>query len=243
MEANDFSKVSILVVDDSASHRLKLQKYLSLKEFVVSAAENGDAMKRAFENDNFHLVLLDLNLPGDDGFTLIRYLKQNYDTGIIMVTGSDELVDKVLGLELGADDYITKPFEPRELIARIKSVLRRLQESPSSTLVVDSTEFISIGDYQLNLSSQQLVDTQGSIVELTSMEFDLLKIFAKNPGRVLSREYLLNHAHNRDTDPYDRSIDIRIGRIRRKIETNPSKPKIIKTVRGAGYIFVINNPV
>ena len=240
MEANDFSKVSILVVDDSATHRLKLQKYLNSKEFIVSAVENGDAMKQAFEDGNFDLVLLDINLPGDDGFTLMPYLRQQPNIGIIMVTGSDDLVDKVLGLELGADDYITKPFEPRELMARIKSVLRRLREPSAVKSLDENSELISFGEHQLNLASQQLIDPKGGIVELTSMEFDLLKIFAENPGRVLSREFLLNYAHNRDTEPYDRSIDIRIGRIRKKIESNPSKPKVIKTVRGAGYIFVMN---
>ncbi len=238
MPIDDFSKVRILIVDDSASQRLKLQKYLSSKEFVVSAVENGEAMKRAFENEHYQVVLMDVNMPGDDGFTLVPYLKQHHRVGIIMLTSSSDLVDKVLGLELGADDYITKPFEPRELIARIKSVLRRIQESSATPISSDSSERVPMGEFHLDLAAQQLINKQGEIIELTSMEFDLLKTFADNPDRVLSRDFLLTQAHKSHSDPFDRSIDIRVGRVRRKIEPNSAKPSVIKTVRGAGYIFV-----
>ncbi|MBX2885635.1 MAG: response regulator [Granulosicoccus sp.] len=238
MENNELNDVAVLVVDDSATQRLKLKTFLESKAIKTVTAEDGNAMKEALTTAVFDLVLLDVNMPGDDGFTLVTYLKANYNLGIIMVTSSDELVDRVTGLELGADDYITKPFEPRELIARIKSVRRRLHSDPIDTAGKSASELIKFGRHVLNLSAQQLYDAEGESVTLTSMEFDLLKVFADNAGRVLSREFLLDSAHKRDSDPFDRSIDIRIGRIRRKIEADPSKPQIIKTVRGSGYIFV-----
>ena len=232
------NQTSILIVDDSAVQRLKLQLHLESKGLNVIAVEDGTAMKMAFDTAVFDIVLLDVNMPGEDGFTLVPYLKEHHNVGIIMVTSSDELVDRVLGLELGADDYITKPFEPRELMARIKSVLRRLHSAPVEKILGKAERMVKFGLHVLDIDAQQLYDNRGDSVSLTSMEFDLLKAFADNPGRVLSREYLLNNAHNRDSDPYDRSIDIRIGRIRLKIESNPKKPSVIKTVRGAGYIFV-----
>lgn len=237
METSDLNTANILIVDDSAAQRLKLQKYLSNRDYTVVAVADGVAMKSVFETAVVDIVLLDVNMPGDDGFTLLPYLREHHEVGIIMVTSSDELVDRVLGLELGADDYITKPYEPRELIARIKSVLRRLNSTPTDKNFSNTKSMIQFGEHVLNLSTQQLFNKQGDSVELTSMEFDLLKAFADSPNRVLSREHLLSNAHDRDTDPYDRSIDIRIGRIRRKIEANPKKPTVIKTVRGSGYIF------
>lgn len=238
MKDSDYNQATLLVVEDNATQRLKLQKFLESKEYNVIGAEDGNAMKRAFETAVVDLVLLDVNMPGDDGFTLITYLKAHHDVGIIMVTSSDELVDRVMGLELGADDYITKPFEPRELVARIKSVRRRLHSAPVESAITNAQVTVKFGDHVLNVSAQQLFDKNGETVNLTSMEFDLLKVFADNPGRVLSREFLLSNAHNRDTEPFDRSIDIRIGRIRRKIEPNPEKPQVIKTIRGSGYIFI-----
>ena len=158
-----------------------------------------------------------------------------------MLTASTELVDRVLGLEIGADDYITKPFEPRELMARIRALQRRMagdSEPESTAKPASADQEIPIGEFTLNLGSRELRDKKGDLVTLTSMEFDLLKAFAENPGRVLTRDNLLNLAHKRDWDPYDRSVDIRVGRVRRKIEVDPSKPAIIKTVRGVGYIYV-----
>ncbi|MBX2883005.1 MAG: response regulator [Granulosicoccus sp.] len=228
----------ILVVDDSSVQRLKVKSYLEQKGFTANVAEGGEEMKALFAKEQFDIVLLDVNMPGDDGFTLVPWLREHQTVGIIMLTASDELVDRVLGLELGADDYVTKPFEPRELMARIKSVLRRVQSLSGNTRETASDSQVSFGNYQLDMSSQQLLDEKGNHVGITSMEFDLLRAFAENPGRVLDRDTLLNLAHNRDWDPYDRSIDIRIARIRRKIEPNPSKPSIIKTVRGSGYIFL-----
>jgi DNA-binding response OmpR family regulator len=154
-----------------------------------------------------------------------------------MLSAAAEVFDRIVGLEMGADDYVTKPFEPRELLARVKSVLRRTrQAADAEDEGVDSR--VTFGNYTLDLEAHQLLDKDSQSVSLTSMEFDLLKAFAENPNKVLNRDQLLNLSHNRDWDPFDRSIDIRITRLRRKIENEPSKPQIIKTVRGVGYMFV-----
>ncbi|MBX2880315.1 MAG: response regulator [Granulosicoccus sp.] len=228
----------ILVVDDDSDQRWMVETYLQKHGFDVVSAENGVAMRARLEEREFDIVLLDVTMPGEDGFTLAKFLRENYTIGIIMLTASTELVDRVLGLELGADDYMTKPFEPRELMARIKSLVRRLQLDSQSISQVQPAHIVKFGLCELDLEAQTLCDKEGEKVSITSMEFDLLKAFAENQGRVLNRDTLLSLAHNRDWDPYDRSIDIRIARLRRKIEVNPSKPTIIKTVRGSGYIFV-----
>jgi DNA-binding response OmpR family regulator len=184
------------------------------------------SQREALENESFDLAILDINLPGEDGLSLARYLRDNHSIGIIMLSAAAEVFDRIVGLEMGADDYVTKPFEPRELLARVKSVLRRTrQAADAEDEGVDSR--VTFGNYTLDLEAHQLL-----------MEFDLLKAFAENPNKVLNRDQLLNLSHNRDWDPFDRSIDIRITRLRRKIENEPSKPQIIKTVRGVGYMFV-----
>ena len=180
------------------------------------------------------VVLLDIGLPGEDGLTLARYLRERHEVGIIMVTGAGEVIDRVAGLEVGADDYIAKPFDPRELRARLKSVLRRLgsKESPRRQLRV------SVGRCSLDLKSRTLRDDRGREVPITAMEFDLLKALIEHPNQVLSRDRLLTLTRNREWEPFDRSIDIRITRLRRKLEQDPARPRAIKTVRGAGYMFV-----
>jgi DNA-binding response OmpR family regulator len=227
----------ILVVDDDADLRWMVNKYLSKHDFVVTLTEDGEKMRAALESETFDLAILDINLPGEDGLSLARYLRSNYQIGIIMLSAAAEVFDRIVGLEMGADDYVTKPFEPRELLARVKSVLRRLENNGQAE-VAGTTKRVKFGEYSLDLESHQLLDKEDQQVLLTSMEFDLLKAFAENPNKVLNRDQLLNLSHNRDWDPFDRSIDIRITRLRRKIEKQPSKPQIIKTVRGAGYIFV-----
>ncbi|MBX2869804.1 MAG: response regulator [Acidiferrobacterales bacterium] len=230
----------ILVVDDDSDQRWMVENYLGKHGFKVHTADGGEAMRTHMENHEIDIVLLDVTMPGEDGFTLAKYLREHENVGIIMLTASTELVDRVLGLELGADDYMTKPFEPRELMARIKSLIRRLQsETPSESADITQAK-TQFGSHTLDLDAQMLLDESGVQVSITSMEFDLLKAFAENPGRVLNRDTLLTLAHKKDWDPFDRSIDIRIARLRRKIEPNPSKPSIIKTVRGAGYIFVVS---
>lgn len=227
----------ILVVDDDADLRWMVDKYLSKHDYAVTLAEDGKKMREVLDHETFDLAILDINLPGEDGLSLARFLRDNYSIGIIMLSAAAEVFDRIVGLEMGADDYVTKPFEPRELLARVKSVLRRTQPEAEAEGEGSSTR-VEFGNYILDLESHQLLDKDNQSVSLTSMEFDLLKAFAENPNKVLNRDQLLNLSHNRDWDPFDRSIDIRITRLRRKIENEPSKPQIIKTVRGVGYMFV-----
>lgn len=242
------SNTTILVVDDEPELREMIEEYLSGKGFVVLTAENGERMRQILAEHVVDLVMLDIRMPGEDGLSLARYLREHHQIGIIMLTAVADVVDRIIGLEIGADDYITKPFDPRELFARVKSVLRRMSAAEpantSPTAKSDATDVakghhgMRFGRCMLNLESHQLFTEDGLEVPITSMEYDLLKAFATNPNRVLSRDQLLDIAHNRDWDPFDRSIDIRIARIRRKIEADPAKPQTIKTVRGAGYIFI-----
>ena len=226
----------ILVVDDEPEIRDMLDEYLVKQGYRVSTAGDGAEMLDVFGKTPVHLVLLDVNMPGEDGFTLARELREHHTVGIIMLTSASEVVDKVVGLEVGADDYVTKPFEPRELLARIKSVLRRMASEP--ILENAGPTAVAFGAFTLNTDARKLFDSESREIELTSMEFDLLKAFADNPNRVLERDRLLDLAGRRDGDPFDRSIDIRVSRIRRKIEIDPKKPQIIKTVHGVGYMFV-----
>ena len=227
-------------MDDDSDVRFMLERYLTRHGFQVDTVENGARMREVIVGGEFDLVVLDLNMPGEDGISLARYLRDNHRVGIIMLTASAEVVDRIVGLEVGADDYVTKPFEPRELLARIKSVIRRMQDAspPPTERSPERGPRIAFGECNLDLNAHKLYGEDGQEIPITSMEFDLLKAFADNPNKVLSRDQLLNLAHNRDWDPFDRSIDIRITRLRRKIEPEPKKPQIIKTVRGAGYIFL-----
>ncbi len=227
----------ILVVDDDSDVRWMVRKYLSKHGFTVDAADGGEQMRQQFNNNDYDIVILDITMPGEDGLTLARYLRANHDVGIIMLTAAADVVDRVIGLEMGADDYMTKPFEPRELLARVKSVTRRLV-GVSSTQSANKADRIQFGQCSLDIDAHRLYDAAGNEVAITNMEYDLLKAFADNPDKALNRDQLLNLAHNREWDPYDRSIDIRIARLRRKIEPDPAKPRVIKTIRGAGYMFV-----
>jgi two-component system OmpR family response regulator len=189
------------------------------------------------------VVLLDVNLPGEDGFTLARFLRERYDVGIIMVTGSADVADRVAGLEVGADDYVVKPFDLRELRARVKSVMRRMQAHPATVPAPDApaampASRVRVGTRVLDLASRQLFATDGREIPLTGMEFDLLKVFLERPNQVLNRDQLLTLTRNREWEPFDRSIDIRIARVRRKIEDDPERPQAIRTVRGTGYMYV-----
>lgn len=231
------SPYKILVVDDDADLRWMVNKYLSKHDYLVTLTEDGETMRQALELESFDLAILDINLPGEDGLSLARYLRSNYQIGIIMLSAAAEVFDRIVGLEMGADDYVTKPFEPRELLARVKSVLRRIRGAAEGSGETGNNR-VKFGEFTLDLDAHQLFDKNNQSIPVTSMEFDLLKAFAENPNKVLNRDRLLNLSHNRDWDPFDRSIDIRITRLRRKIEKQPSKPQIIKTVRGSGYIFV-----
>jgi two-component system phosphate regulon response regulator OmpR len=224
----------ILVVDDDPSVRAMLVEYLTQHGYEVHAAASGAAMRAELARATPAVVLLDIGLPGEDGLTLARYLRERHDVGIIMVTGAADVVDRVAGLEVGADDYIAKPFDPRELRARLKSVLRRLEKKEAS-----KTETrVSIGRCYLDLKSRTLCDAKGREVAITAMEFELLKTLIEHPNQVLSRDQLLTLTRNREWEPFDRSIDIRITRLRRKVEEDPARPRAIKTVRGAGYMFI-----
>ena len=231
----------VLVVDDDSDVRFMLKRYLSRHGYDVEVAEDGAKLRELIGEQAFDLVVLDLNMPGEDGISLARFLRDNHPVGIIMLTAAAEVVDRIVGLEVGADDYVTKPFEPRELLARIKSVLRRLESAAPAAKSKPADGRMPFGPCSLDLDARRLFDEHGEEITITSMEYDLLKAFADHPNKVLSRDQLLNLAHNRDWEPFDRSIDIRITRLRRKIEPDPAKPQIIKTVRGAGYIYVVGD--
>jgi DNA-binding response OmpR family regulator len=225
----------IVVVEDEATQRQLLCDYLDKQNFRVTGIENGAALRRLVDRELPSLVMLDIGLPGEDGFALARWLRERSGRiGIIMVTASSDTVDRVVGLETGADDYIGKPYEPRELLARIKSVLRRVTGTPAA-----SGPRVRMGRRVLDLERRVLVDpADGSEETLTASEFDLLKLFAENPNRPLQRDWLLESAAHREMEAFDRAIDLRITRLRRKIEVDPAHPDSIRTVRGVGYMFV-----
>jgi two-component system phosphate regulon response regulator OmpR len=236
----------IVIVDDDHAVRETFSEYLSLQNFQVSEFEGAAGLRALVdEGSTFDLAILDIAMPGEDGLSLARFLRERTNAGIIMVTASGEPVDVIVGLEMGADDYISKPVNLRELLARIKSVLRRLAIDKKRDGQAEPTapreDTVRFGRCRLNLGSRQLHDEDGQEIPTTAMEFDLLSAFAERPNRVLSRDFLLDLAHNRERDAFDRSIDIRIARLRRKIEVDPGKPRVIKTVRGAGYMFVSND--
>ena len=232
-------KAHILIVDDDPDIRDTVQDYFELNGYDVSQADDGATMAEVLGKRAADVVLMDLNLPGDDGLALTRKLRDTGNTHIIMLTAAGDTVDRILGLEMGADDYVPKPFDLRELLARVKSVLRRYAEPEKRSIELEQRpEMIRMGRCMLDLAAHRLFSADGAEIPLTSMEFDLLQAFARNPDRVLTRNRLLDIAHNRDADVFDRSIDVRMARIRRKIEIDPEKPQVLKTVRGAGYIFV-----
>lgn len=230
----------LLIVDDDASVRSMLCEYLGGHQYEVSQADSGEAMRAQLERDLPDLILLDVRLPGEDGLTLARYLRERYDVGIIMVTASGDVIDRVVGLEVGADDYVAKPFDPRELLARVKSVMRRMQARTGTEAAPEAPapQRVRVGRCWLEVEPRRLFDDAGEEIAMTAMEYDLLRVFVANPNRVLSRDQLLTHTRNREWEPFDRSIDIRIGRLRRKIEADPEQPRTLRTVRNAGYMFV-----
>jgi two-component system, OmpR family, phosphate regulon response regulator OmpR len=238
------NKGRILVVDDEPDVRETLREYLEASGFEVYVAGDGDGVRKVVEKRRIDVVLMDLNLPGEDGLALTRQLRATHSMGVIMITAAGQTVDRIVGLEMGADDYIPKPFDLREVLARVRSLLRRLQERPRAAQAApeDKPDIVKMGSCVLDLAAHRLFDGKGNETPLTNTEFDLLRVFAQHPDRVFSRQQLLNMADNRSDQVFDRSIDLRIMRLRRKIESDPDHPQVLKTVRGAGYMFVSRRP-
>ena len=225
----------ILVVEDETTQRSLLVDYLTRQDFRVTGLPDGAALRRALLRDEPSLVLLDLGLPGEDGHSLARYLRENHPkVPIIMVTAAGSTIDRIIGLETGADDYLPKPYEPRELLARIKSVLRRASHAVPG--IVGSR--VQMGRRILDLERRVLLELDGTEQRLTAGEFELLKLFAESPNKPLGRDWLLEATSHREAEAFDRAIDLRIARLRRKIEADPAHPEAIRTVRGVGYVFV-----
>jgi two-component system phosphate regulon response regulator OmpR len=220
-----------------------LRRYLTDEGCQVSDTADGAGMRSLLDRESFDVVLLDLMMPGEDGLTLARQIRQKWDVPIIMLSGKGELIDRVVGLESGADDYITKPFELREVLARIRAVLRRagahgsLVSAANNDASPEGGECLTFAGWRLDLIKRQLVNPGGDAVALTSGEFELLRVFANNPNRVLSRERLIDLVKGREWAAYDRAIDTQVGRLRKKIESDLDHPDLIKTVRGGGYVF------
>ena len=237
MAPNDNStralEAHILVVDDDVAIRDLIREYLTENDFKVSVAESGADMDRVLGAEMVDLVLLDLKLPDEDGLAIARRLRESLDIPIIILTGRKEEVDRVMGLELGADDYVTKPFSQRELLARIKAVLRRT-EGKRATRRGETVRAYRFNGWELNTGTRKLRSPDGRNVELTNSEYALLVAFLKAPQRILSRDQLLESSRLHD-DIYDRSIDVQILRLRRKVEDSPNQPTLIRTERGAGY--------
>jgi len=231
-------KESLLVVDDESELVEILVEYFSGQGFSVRSAGNAAQARAAIEAEAPRLAILDIRMPGEDGLSLARWIREHHKgVGIIMLTTAADVVDRIIGLELGADDYVPKPFELRELLARVKSVSRRLADSGGQPAAPGPGHF-RFGRCELDLAARTLTDAEGKAIPLTAMEFDLLKVFTENVGRVLNRDQLMELAHHRGWEVFDRSIDLRIMRLRRKIEIDPEKPEVIKTVRGVGYMYM-----
>jgi two-component system phosphate regulon response regulator OmpR len=241
----DGTKPVIMVVDDEPELRTLLQEYFVRHGFVVRAAADAAAARELVAAGLPTLAVLDVNMPGENGLSLARWLREAHPrVGIVMLTTAGESIDRIVGLELGADDYIPKPFEVRELLARVRAVLRRLAElqaaaPPAKAAEAEpSTRRTRFGRCQLDLDQRRLFGEDGAEIDISAAEYDLLALFARHPNRPLNRDQIMEQAHNRGWDVFDRSIDLRVMRLRRKIERNPDKPEVLKTVRNVGYVFV-----
>ena len=226
----------ILVVDDDAEIRSLLGEYLRKNGYQVTAVGDGKAMRAALEQGRIDLIVLDLMLPGDDGLVLCRDLRARSMIPVIMLTARGDEMDRIIGLEMGADDYLPKPFNPRELLARIKSVLRRARNLPGSTPLEDALHIL-FADRRLDVTGRQLLSREGVVVPLSGAEYRLLKIFLAHANRVLSRDQLMDWLQGRETDPFERSIDVLVSRLRHRLGDDAKEPSIIKTVRGEGYVL------
>lgn len=226
----------ILIVDDDREISTLLAEYLEKNGYKTSIAGDGKAMWKALDDSHIDLIVLDLNLPGDDGLTLCRNLRSRSSIPVIMLTARGEPLDRILGLEMGADDYLPKPFEPRELFARIRSVLRRTQALPPDMQATETKQMRFAG-WTMDFTARHLINPEGVVIALSGAEYRLLKIFLDHANRVLSRDQLLNLTQGRDADPFDRSIDLQISRLRQKLGDDARSPQIIKTVRNEGYVL------
>lgn len=230
------TKPHILVVDDDRQIRAMLARFLVEHAMRVSQAGDGEQMFKALEAGRFDVIVLDVMMPGDDGFTLCRKLRSSNTIPLILLTARNSETDRIVGLELGADDYVTKPFNPRELLARIRAILRRAGAHTAAAPGLASAIYQFAG-WTLDTSRRSLTSPQGALTDLTTGEFDLLVAFVEHPQRVLNRDQLLDLARGRVSLAFDRSIDVQVSRLRRKIELDPNAPALIKTVRNGGYFF------
>jgi DNA-binding response OmpR family regulator len=227
---------TIMIVDDESEVREVLEEYFSGHGFVAVCAENAQAARALAARQPIDVALVDIRMPGEDGLSLARHLRERYSsTAIVMLTSAGTVIDRIVGLEMGADDYVAKPFDPRELLARVKSVLRRTSAAARADLGAGR---VRVGRCILDLAAHRLTDSTGTEVPMSPLEFELLRAFTEHPNRALSRERILSLSQQRDWDPFDRSVDLRIMRLRKKIEPDPEHPQFIKTIRNEGYIFI-----
>lgn len=229
----------ILVVDDDRDIRELIVDYLLKSGYRATGAANGKEMRAVLDKQAVDLVVLDIMMPGDDGLTLCRQLRsgQHKDLPILMLTARHDDMDRILGLEMGADDYVVKPFVARELLARIKAIMRRFRTLPPNLQVTEAGRIIAFGDWQLDTSARHLLDPTGTIVALSGAEYRLLRVFVDHPQRVLTRDQLLNFTQGRDAEPFERSIDLLVSRVRQRLNEDARTPLYIKTVRSEGYVF------
>jgi two-component system OmpR family response regulator len=228
------TRAHVLIVDDDVSIRTLLREYLEQNGFRASTAADGQALKEQLRKAPVDLIVLDLMLPGEDGFSLCRWIRSLRETPIIMLTARTGSDDRVQGLELGADDYVAKPFEPRELVARIRGVLRR---SATADQRANTVRGYAFAGWELSLPQRQLLSPERVLVPLAASEFQLLVIFLENPQRLLTRDQLIEHCHGREAGPYDRSIDVRVSQLRQRLGDSGREPRLIRTVRSAGYVL------
>jgi two-component system OmpR family response regulator len=228
----------LLLVDDDPELRDLLREYLGQAGFRVTAAADGREMRRALAVAHFDLVILDIMLPGEDGFSLCRRLRGQSQIPILMLTARGDEIDRIVGLEMGADDYLAKPFNPRELLARIKSILRRAGSLPENLAAEDVRQFI-FADWRLDTQTRQLRSPDGVVVDLSGIEYKILRIFVEHPNRVLSRDQLFELTHGCEATPFERAIDVQVGRLRRKLNEDTREPRLLKTVRNEGYVLAV----
>ena len=229
----------ILIVDDDAEIRSLLSQYLVKNGLRVTAVADGRGMAQALDGGRIDLIVLDLMLPGDDGLTLCRNLRAKSDTPVIMLTARGDETDRIVGLEMGADDYLAKPFSARELLARIKAILRRARSLPQN-LQPEGARHIRFGDWVLDTSHRQLISAANVVTPLSGAEYRLLRIFLSHPNRVLNRDQLVDLTQGKEADPLDRSIDVQVSRLRNRLGDDPREPHLIKTVRGEGYVLAVD---